>query len=70
MDRAAKIISVLLSIIFTAGIIGAAVSRSVAVETVRPVERKVTTLETQRAEDVKKVDEMRQDIKELLRRVR
>lgn len=33
------------------------------------VEQRVTVLETQREEDVKKIDEMRGDIKELLRRV-
>lgn len=38
-------------------------------QAVAPVSHRVTVLETQRQEDVKKIDEMRGDIKELLRRV-
>ena len=46
------------------------VANSVASARVGPVESRVTRLETQREEDTKKLDEVRSDVKELLRRVR
>jgi cell division protein FtsL len=70
VERAIKIIAVLLGALVSAGIIGASAARSVAVDQVRPVESRVTKLETQREEDSKKIDEVRADVKELLRRVR
>ena len=52
-----------------AGGLAVYVAQSTAAAEVRPVENRVTKLETYREEDVQKIDEMRRDIKELLRRL-
>ena len=44
------------------------VAKAAAAEQVAPLDHRVTTLEAQRAEDVKRLDEMRGDLKEILRR--
>lgn len=70
MERTVKILGVLAGLVVTLGLLGAAVSRSVAQEVVGAVDRRVTTLEAQRAEDVKRLDEIRKDVRDILREVR
>jgi len=70
MERAIKLIVLVLSALATAGVVGGTVSRSVAREVVGPVDSRVTTLEAQRTEDVKRLDEIRNDVKDILREMR
>jgi hypothetical protein len=70
MDRFVKIAATLLGLALTAGLVGNSVAKSAALDVVAPVDKRVTTLEAQRTEDVRRLDEIRNDVKELLREVR
>jgi methyl coenzyme M reductase subunit C-like uncharacterized protein (methanogenesis marker protein 7) len=70
MDRFVKTAATLLGLALTAGAIGAAVSRSVAADVVGPIGDRVIRLEAQRTEDVKRLDEIRNDVKDILREMR
>lgn len=70
MERALKTIGLVLSALVAAGVIGGAVSRSVAVDQVRPVSERVRTLEAHRENDKEDIREIKRDVKEILRRVR
>jgi hypothetical protein len=63
-------VGILLTALAMAGGLALFASQSAAAREVRPVSERVTRLESLREEDSKKIDEMRGDIKELLRRVR
>lgn len=67
----------LLAAIVAGGSLGAALVRPVVAAEVKPVstevqalDKRVTRLEAQREEDVKRLEEMRSDIKEILRNVK
>ena len=70
VERSLKLIGLVLSALVAAGVVGGSVSRSVAREVVGPVDSRVTTLEAQRTEDVKRLDEIRNDVKDILREMR
>lgn len=68
MKAAAPWLASLLSVVALAGGVAMFAARSVAASEVRPVENRVTRLEAQRVEDEKDLDEIKKDVKELLRR--
>lgn len=70
MDRMVKYLGALAGLAVTLGLLGAAVSRSVAHEVVSDVNTRVTRLEAQRAEDVKRLDEIRNDVKHILQELK
>jgi outer membrane lipoprotein SlyB len=70
MERTVKYLAALVGLAVALGLLGASVSRAVAREEVKGVETRVTRLEAQRTEDVRRQDEIRQDVKEILRELR
>jgi outer membrane murein-binding lipoprotein Lpp len=69
MDKAVKFWGSVAAAIVSTLVLSAFVADARAAAEVRPLENRVTRLETQRTEDVKKIDEIAKDVKELLTRI-
>jgi outer membrane murein-binding lipoprotein Lpp len=69
MDKAVKFWGSLAAAMGTTLLLASFVSDARASAAVRPLESRVSVLEAQRAEDVKRLDEIRSDVKTLLDRV-
>jgi hypothetical protein len=69
MDKGVKFWGSLAGAMISTLLLATYLSQPVAAAEVRPLEQRVTRLEAQRVEDVKRLDEIRNDVKELLSRV-
>jgi hypothetical protein len=69
MDKGVKFWGVLAAALLATVALARGLAQSAAAEEIRPLENRVTKLEAQRVEDVKRLDEIRNDVKELLDRV-
>jgi hypothetical protein len=69
MDKGVKFWGTLAAALLATVALARGLAQSAAAEEIRPLENRVTKLEAQRVEDVKRLDEIRTDVKELLDRV-
>jgi hypothetical protein len=69
VERGAKVWGMIAAGLVATLALGSFVSQSAAAAEVRPLENRVTRLEAQRVEDVKRLEEIRTNVKELLDRV-
>jgi outer membrane murein-binding lipoprotein Lpp len=69
MDKGVKFWGVLAAALLATVALARGLAQSAAAEEIRPLENRVTRLETQRTEDREKLNEIAKDVKELLSRV-
>jgi hypothetical protein len=69
MDKGVKFWGTIAAALLATVALARGLAQSAAAEEIRPLENRVTKLEAQRVEDVKRLDEIRTDVKELLDRV-
>jgi hypothetical protein len=69
MEKGVKFWGTIAAAILATVALARGLAQSAAAEEIRPLENRVTKLEAQRVEDVKRLDEIRTDVKELLDRV-
>jgi outer membrane murein-binding lipoprotein Lpp len=69
MDKGVKFWGTLAAALLATVVLARGLAQSAAAEEIRPLENRVTRLETQRTEDREKLNEIAKDVKELLSRV-
>jgi hypothetical protein len=69
MDKGVKFWGTIAAALLATVALARGLAQSAAAEEIRPLENRVTKLEAQRVEDVRRLEEIRENVKELLDRV-
>jgi hypothetical protein len=69
MDKGVKFWGTIAAALLATVALARGLAQSAAAEEIRPLENRVTRLEAQRVEDVRRLEEIRENVKELLDRV-